>query len=527
MPERDDYILAIDHGTSGIKAALVSVRGQIADFEFRATPLHHTPDGGAEQDPEDWWNAIVHSARALCDRNPVQAARVAAVCCSSTFSSTVAVDRSGRALMNSLTWLDSRGAACVRDKMRGLVNIQGYGISRVLAWIPLAGGAPALSGKDDMGHMLYIKESRPDIYKNADKFLGSKDYLNLRLTGKCAASYDSVSLFWVTDNRDINHIRYAPRLIRGLGIDAHKLPPLMASTHILGPILPAVARDLGVPRDTPVVVGSPDLQSACVGSGAVRDYQGHIYIGTSSWVLCHVPFKKTDVFHIIASLPSAVPGRYFCANEQDMAGGCMEFLLNNLLFDKQGVHGHGAPDDVYERVERAAARTPAGAHGVIFTPWLNGEKTPVEDHTLRGGFHNLSACATSDHLARAVMEGVAFNSRWVLCYVEKFIKRRMNSLNIIGGGARSDAWCQIYADVMDRTIHQVQDPLQANVRGAAFIAACALGRITFDDVPSLVPIQATFTPNPDHRKTYDRLFAEFLNLFKANRKIYRRLNRTR
>lgn len=519
------YVLAIDHGTSGIKAAIVSMKGNIIDFEFRPTPIHFIPDGGAEQDPDDWWNALIESARALVGKAAVQVDDIEAICVSSTFSSTVVVDASGKALMNSLTWMDSRGADIVRQKMKGLIYINGYSLLKALKWIGISGGAPALSGKDDMGHMLLVRERFPEIYKQSHKFLGSKDYLNLRLSGKIAASYDSVSLFWVTDNRDINNIKYSPALLKMLDLDKSKLPPLAPSTAILGNILPEVADAIGLKKDVKVVNGSPDLQSACVGSGAVDDYQGHVYVGTSSWLLCHVPFKKTDILHVIASLPSSVPGKYFCANEQDMAGGCLDFLLKNLLFDKNGMYGDELPGDVYERVEKAASSTPAGSGGVIFTPWLNGEKTPVEDHSLRGGFHNMSTSTTSSHLVRSVMEGVALNSRWVMGYVEKFIGREFKELNYIGGGAKSDSWCQIYADVLNRPIKKVKHPMQANARGAAFIAACALGHISFNEISGITEIEKTFSPIGENVRLYDDIFREFLSIYKGNRKIYKRLNR--
>ncbi|MFH2005467.1 MAG: FGGY-family carbohydrate kinase [bacterium] len=521
----EKYILAIDHGTSGCKTALVSMTGRVVGFEVEATPIHFLEGGGAEQDPEDWWRALVVSARRLVDQRLVALEDIAAVCCSSTFSTTVAVGDGGRHLMNALTWMDSRGAPHVQRLMGGFPSIQGFSVANVLRWLPRTGGAPTLSGKDDIAHMLYVQHELPEVYREADKFLGSKDYLNLRLTGTCAASFDSMTLFWVTDNRDVNRIRYHDGLIRRLGIHREKLPEMRRSTDVLGPVLPAVADALGIRRDTPVVVGSPDLQSACIGSGAVRDYEGHVYIGTSSWVLCHVPFKKTDMFHIIASLPSAIPGRYFCANEQDVAGGCLTFLAKNLLFHRNRLQDREAPEDVYAELDAIAQTVPAGSQRLLFTPWLNGEKSPVDNHSLRGGLHNLSLTTTMDHVIRAVFEGVAYNSRWVLGYVEKFIRRRLDPLNMIGGGAQSDVWCQIYADVLNRTVRRVEDPLQANARGAAFIAAVGLGHIRFEDIPGLIRISRTFEPEPAHRELYDELFAEFVELYKQNRGIYARLNR--
>jgi xylulokinase len=149
----------------------------------------------------------------------------------------------------------------------------------------------------------------------------------------------------------------------------------------------------------------------------------------------------------------------------------------------------------------------------------------VDSTTLRAGLYNLSKTTNLDHIVRAFLEGVAYNTRWSLKYVEGFVKRQLNPLNIVGGGARSDVWCQIFADVLDREIRQVQDPLQANARGAAFIASVGLGYITFDDVPDLIAYEKTFSPNSANRQVYDELFGCFLEIYKNNRGMFRRLNR--
>jgi xylulokinase len=520
------FVLAIDHGTSGVKTSIVSTEGLVIDSEFEKTPIYFLDHGGAEQDPEDWWNALVTTAKRLVQKGSVPRDRIVASCVSSTFSTTVAVDEQGNHLANALTWADSRGAPYVQEVMKGFPSVEGYGLFKLLKWIPKTAGCPLISGKDDVAHVLLWKHEHPEVYEKAKMFLPSKDYLNLRLTGEFATSYDSAHLFWVTDIRDINHVRYDDGLIRAVGMDKKKLPPLKSSIDVLGTLSPEVADEIGLGRDVRVVMGSPDHQAACIGSGAIRDYEGHIYIGTGSWVECMVPFKKCDILHSIATLPSSIPGKYQCLNEQDFAGGCLSLLVDNVLF-----HGNDLlparemPEMPFRLLDEIASRVPPGSRKLVFTPWVNGERTPVEDTALRGGLHNISTTTNMDHIVRAVMEGVAYNTKWSLDYVERFIKRKMNALNMIGGGAKSDVWCQIMADVMNREIRQVKDPQQANARGAAFIAAVGLGYISFDDVPNLVPIEKSFTPNPDTRKIYDELYREFLNIHKLSKSISHRLNR--
>ena len=521
--QKNKYILAIDHGTSGIKAAIVSIHGQVLDYEYEKTAITFLPGGGAEQDPDDWWQALIKACARLIAKKSVSSETIVAIAVSSTFSTTVAVDKNGDHLMNALTWMDSRGAPYIKEIVGGFPSVEGYGVFRIMKWIPKTGGGPTLSGKDDIAHVLLIKNEFPDIYERTHQFLPSKDFLNLKLTGKFAASYDSMQLFWVSDIRDIHNISYDKKLLDLLDLPPEKLPPMAASTDILGTVSKDVAEAIGISEDVKVVMCSPDHQTACIGSGAVNDFAGHLYIGTSSWIQAVVPFKKTDVLHSIASFPTAIPGKYQSVNEQDMAGGCLSHLFDNLLFYDNALKADHQIDP-FTHLDDIAGQVPAGSHKLIFLPWLNGERTPVDDTNLRGGFFNMSKTTTQDHMIRAVMEGVAYNTRWSLKYVERFIKRKMNPIHFIGGGAQSDVWCRIFADVLNRDICQVENPRQANARGAAFIASVGLGYITFDDIPRLTQIRKTFQPDPANRQIYDELYDIFIRLYRKNKSLYRRLN---
>jgi xylulokinase len=520
------YILAIDLGTSALKAALVTMEGEVAACESEPMQVTLLPGGGAEQDPEDWWHATTRATKSLLRKNPALAGGVVAVCCTGQWSGTVALDRDGHHLLPAIIWMDSRGGPYVQRITGGRIGLQGYGITRLWTWVRLTAGIPSRAGKDSIAHILYLKHDHPEIYARTYKFLEPKDYLNLRLTGKFAASYDSIILHWVTDNRNLSKIVYHPRLLRLAGIPRDKLPDLQRAVDILGPIAPEVARELGLSETVRVVMGTPDMQSAALGSGAVRDFEPHLHIGTSAWLACHVPFKKTDLTHNMASLPSAIPNRYLLANEQECAGACLTFLGDSLLYPQDDAAMAARPGNVGPELDHIAEHVPAGSDKVIFTPWLYGERTPVDDRTVRGGFLNLSLKTTRAHLVRAVFEGVAYNSRWLLASVESFTGRRMTMIHVLGGGANSNLWCQIHADVMGRTIRQLKDPVQANVRGAAFLAAVALGHLRFDDIPSRVQIARTYEPNPAHRRVYDELFREFVNIYERNKGMYARLNRS-
>jgi len=526
MSSADKFILAIDLGTSGPKVALFSTQGELVGSEFEEIRLFLFPDGGAEQSPQEWWDAIQKAAKRLLARGIVPQEAITALAFTGQWSGTVPVDEAGNPLSNAIIWMDSRGAPYIQEIINGTLKLQGYGLGKLFRWIQLTGGVPATVGKDPIAHILYLKHVHPEIYKRTYKFLEPVDYIGLCLTGHVAASFDSITLHWLTDNRDIGNVGYDAGLLRLSTIDRTKLPDLKPPNSILGTLRPEIAAEWGVRKDVQVVIGSPDIHSAAVGAGAIRDYETHLYIGTSSWLTCHVPFKKTDVLHNLGALPSAIPGRYMLTDTQECAGVCLQFLRDNILFHQDELNSGEKPQNAYQIFDQIAAGASAGSNKVIFTPWLYGERSPVDDRFVRGGFFNQSLQTTRAHMIRAVFEGVAYNSRWLLKYVEQFIKRRVEAVHMVGGGARSNIWCQIHADVLDRPIRQVEDPVQVNVRGAALLAAAALGHLRYEDIASHVPIARTYMPNPDHRKIYDELFEQFVAIYQSNRRIYARLNRS-
>jgi xylulokinase len=524
ISEKPAATLAIDLGTSGPKVALVSTEGEILGCEFEPNTFELLPKGGAEQNPKDWWQAIVTAARRLLDLGLCSPDRIAAVCCTSQWSGTVAVNRDGQPLMNAIIWMDARGAPYIQEVCSGCLNVQGYQVNRLLAWLHYTGGMPTRAGKDPLAHILFIKNELPEVYRKTYKFLEPKDYLNLRLTGRFTATYDSIALYWLTDNRRIDQVDYQPRLLQFTGLDREKLPDLTQACSVIGSLSPEAAAELGLPPGLPVIGGTPDLHSAAIGSGAVADYEAHLYVGSSSWIACHVPFKKTDIFHNIASLPSALPGLYLVTNEQECAGLCLTYLRDSLFYPQDELALGPCPPGTYAAFDRIVSQASPGSGKIIFTPWLYGERTPIEDHLVRGGFFNLSLTSDRAQVVRSVYEGVAYNSRWLLGHFEKFIRRPVKFLNMVGGGAKSDVWCQIFADVLNRPIRQVKDPIQANVRGAGFLAALALGYLSREQVSERIQIAKTYAPDPRNRRVYDELFGEFLNLYKTGRRAFARLN---
>jgi xylulokinase len=523
---QDEFLLAVDLGTSGCKCALVDKSGIVQSWAFRPVTLHIVDDVGAEQDPQDWWQAFLGAARELIASLRGSGGRIAAICCSCQGECTVPVDRNGTPLQRALSWLDMRGAKQIRRRAGGrLFSIAGYDPIKLTRWIRRTGGAPALSGKDPSAHMAFLQETRPEIYSKTYKFLNALDYMNFRLTGRFTATVDSILTSWVTDNRDASRIHYDRTLIRQSGIDADKFPEIVACTDRLGTLSPQAAQELGLPLETQVIAGAVDNSAAAVGSGAVRDREAHIYVGTSSWIGAHVSFKKTDLFAQIASVPCAIPERYMAIGLQTSAGSNLSFLKDRMLFPVDELNTE-RPEDPYFAIEHIASSVPAGARGLLYTPWLFGERTPVDDSTLRAGFLNLSLRHSRADMIRSVLEGVALNTRWMLKPFNSFLGKPVEQVTLAGGGATSDLWCQIFADVLKIPVRQLQSPIQTNAIGAAFIGFVGIGALSFEEIPRITQIRRVYLPQSENAAVYDELFSQFKFAYRRLAPLYRKMNRS-
>ncbi len=222
---------------------------------------------------------------------------------------------------------------------------------------------PSTTGKDPAAHMLLIRNRFPEIYARTYKFLNVLDFLNLRLTGRFAATFDSILTSWVTDNRRPDAIHYDPGLLRACGVDAEKLPEIVPCTAVLGTLLPEVAAQLNLPESVQVVAGAIDNTAAAIGAGAIEDYLPHLYIGTSSWMAAHVPFKKTDPITAMASVPCAVPGRYLLTALQATAGGNLTFLRDKIIYHKDELLQEAECrifSSIWTRLPNGCRRAPTG-----------------------------------------------------------------------------------------------------------------------------------------------------------------------
>ena len=277
-----ESILTIDLGTSGPKVSVFDENLKLQFSTFREVKLIFIGKDGVEQNPLEWTQAIHDCMKELGAHNQELLKSIKAINVTAQWSGTVAVDHQGNTIGNAMSWMDSRGAPHAHQLTDGFIKIDGYAISKIMKWISTTGGLPTKSGKDSISHILYLKNERQKDYEKTEVFLEPKDYINFFLSGRKCATHDSITVHWITDNRDIHHIQYSESLIKKCGIDRNKLPELIPTNSILGKILPELAAQWGLSDETIIVGGTPDIHSAAIGSGGVKDFIPHLYIGTSS-----------------------------------------------------------------------------------------------------------------------------------------------------------------------------------------------------------------------------------------------------
>lgn len=527
------WILAIDFGHGGPKVGAVSPDGEILATAFEPVSVHIGTDGAATQDAGEWDMALRRAVARVADgldRDGLQGVGI-----TGQWGSTVPVGHDGQPCGPVLLWSDTRAKRHAQEIVGGWPSIAGYGPTKILPWIRLTGGGPSSAGADPMGHSLLLQHELADVGRRCRVLLEPVDYLAFRMTGRAVATPASMTLSWLTDNRIGAPLGYHDDLVRRARRDPALLPELMPTGSVQGPLLPEAAEALGLKPGVPVACGLPDAHAAVIGSGAVRPYETHLAISTTAWLSARVPFKRTDVLHQIGTMPGLDPAMNLVADSIVTGGAALRWLREQIIAPHDGLIGgdtgigadgaapHGG-QPTYDALTRLAGTAPAGCEGLIFTPWLAGERSPVEDSHLRAAFLNVSLRTDRAMMVRAVLEGVALNTRWLFGYYEKFLRRHVPSVHILGGGAQSDLWCSIISSTLDRPVEQVADPWNAQLRGVALWALVCTGELTLEQAASRVPVSRRFDPDPGDREVYAAHFREYRKLYGRLKGFYRRVN---
>jgi len=508
------YALGIDVGTTNAKAVLVGDDGTVVASASRPIPTVRDGDV-AEQSPEAVWNAVVGAVRETTTAAPDAAANTGAVLCASQYSSTVPVDDKGTPTADLVLYLDRRGtdhcfAIMERHPEALEVFVDHHGI-------------PPVGGGLSLAHLLHVQLDRPEVHAATAVYLEPMDFVNLRLTGRVAATQCTMLTTQLCDNRTIGVTAYDADLVRLAGVDVDRLPPLIPVDAAVGELLPEIAVELGVPRDAIVYAGVNDSQAGAIATGAYQPGRAGAMIGTTSVLLETMSNKDTDLDHEIASIPGPLGDRYVVFAENGLGGKALEHVLAHLVYASDELADH-LDADHFEHLDDALRAVRPGSEGVLFLPWLAGTLAPRADTRMRGGFLNLSLDTRRTHLVRAVVEGICHNFAWLAPFVEDFTGEHIKEFVFGGGAARSSAWAQILADILERPVRTLHAPELAGARAAALLAHHRARMLTEDDLARLVTVDADFEPNIANRDIYGAMHDQFVAGFTALQPLYHALN---
>jgi xylulokinase len=492
-----DYLLAYDLGTGGNKASLYDAAGACVADTFVAYETLYPRPGWHEQRPADWWNAVVASTRALFAQVDVDPSAVAAIGISGHSLGVVPLDAAGNVLLEATPiWSDTRPDETQLAEMFANVS--------EADWYHLTGnGFPA--NLYSIFKILWYRDHQPDVFGRIDKVIGTKDYINFRLTGRALTDYSYASGSGVYD---LAGWQYSETLINASNVDPTILPEIVASTEVIGTLTARAAEQLGLPESVKVVAGGVD--NSCMALGAKAYKEGRMYnsLGSSSWIAVASAKPVLDVHSRPYVFTHVVPGMFTSAMGIFSAGTSFRWVRDTMCADLV-IRADAEGLDVYELMTAEAADSPLGANGLMFNPSLAGGNSLDASQSIRGAMLNLDLGHTRADAIRASMEGIALGLRVLLDELGRLTTLEDEML-LVGGGARSGLWRQIYADAYRRRVVKTNIDQQAAALGAAAVAAVGAGVwSSFDPIDDAHQLQDAADPVAENAAAYDALLSTY------------------
>ncbi len=493
-----DYLIGFDIGTTATRCILIDREGELIASANKEYPMATPEPGWAEQNPGDWWGATVTTTREVLKKSGINPSDIAAIGLSGQMHGSVFLDASGGVIRPALLWCDQRtGSQCQK-----IYDIFGYEEFIKLSYNKALTGFTAPK-------ILWLQEAEPDNYKKVTKILLPKDYIRYRLSGTFATEVSDAS---GTILMDISARNWSDDIISGLSIDRDLLPGVYESTEITSHVSDEAAKLTGLTTGTPIVGGAGDQAGGAVGSGIVKKGLISDYLGTSGVVFAHSDSPVYDPQGRLHSFCHAVPGKWHLMGVTLAAAGSLKWYHDKFGSSKDiavkfpDLSGFGLLDKQAEMV------TP-GSEGLIFLPYLSGERTPYADPYARGVFFGLSYKHGQDHFVRSIMEGVAF-SQFDCLELAREVGIDSSKIILFGGGAKSKLWRQIMSDVFDLeivTLNVEEGPSY----GAAILAGVGAGIYpTVEEATSTMIREVTSTkPVKENVKKYNKLYSTYKSLY--------------
>jgi len=501
----EGIILAHDLGTTGNKASLYDSSGTLIASCYHPYETYYPKPGWVEQRPEDWWQAFVHSTRHVMDSANIPPDKIGGISFSGQMMSQIPVDSTGSPLQDSVCiWADHRSQEQA-DSISGRIGWSNFysttGAGMEIAIYPIA-------------KILWLKENAPDVYSATHKFLGAKDVLINRLTGRLVTDYSEASN---TGLLDIHTRRWASDMLEELGIDVDKLAEeILPSSSVVGRVAAAASQETGLKEGTPVVLGGGDVACAALGAGVIREGSVYNYIGSASWLAVASSKPILDEQMRPFSLCHVVPDMHVVQLAMFCAGVAYNWFKEQICL-LEGAYAGLRDLDAFELMNELAAESPPGANGLIFLPDMRPGGAPHNNLRTHGALIGLTLAHGRGDILRAVLEGITFNIRLMADAMEKEVDVPFKEMRLIGGGSKGQLWREIEASVLNTPVCTFAAQQEANSLGAAIIAGVALGIFADfgDAVSRFVAVQQITQPVPENVAVYERLFPLFNRSYDA------------
>lgn len=479
-------MIAHDLGTSSDKASLFSTEGRLIGSYTVPYDVHFFGKNCAEQDPEDWWRAVCTATNKIIEQ--IDPEDVLAVSFSSQMQACIVVDREGNALRPAMIWADLRA----EEQAGQLEERVGYDRMYEL-------NGHRVSASYSIEKLMWIRDHEPEVYERTYKMLLAKDYIICRLTGEFVTDYSEAS---GTDVFNLRELSWSQEILEAAGIGQDKLPELHASVDVIGTLSEGAAKALGLTTKTKVVCGGGDGPCSALGAGSIKSGQNFLSFGTSAWVAGTSDEMFLDKEKTLICFGHVITGKYMPCGTMQAAGSSYSYIKNAFCGEEER-KAKEAGESVYEALNRLVEASPAGAKGLIFLPYLLGERSPRWNPDTSGSFLGIKMEHEKRDYIRAVLEGVAMNLAIILEAHRE--REEITELVLTGGGAKGDVLAQILSDVLGVKLHRLDNVESATSIAAAVIAGVGVG--VFDDfsvVNQFVKQEKTFEPDQGNKEVYDR-----------------------
>ena len=499
-------ILAHDLGTSGNKATLFDESGALIASKTAAYPTNYADGNRAEQNPDDWWKAIVDTTRALLAE--IRDAEVAAVALSGQMMGCLCVNRAGNPLRPHILYCDQRSVEQERQLSERIDPLEFYAIT-----------GHRISASYSIEKLMWVRQHEPDVFARTAVMLNAKDYINFRLTGVIATDPSDAS---GTNAYDLNHWAWSEKIMEAAGLDSSLFPSVRQSIDIIGGITAEVARETGLRTGTPVICGGGDGSCAGVGVGCVAPGSAYNYLGSSSWVALTVEKPIVDPQRRTMNWAHVVPNLLHPSGTMQTAGAAHSWMAREMCRNEQR-QARETGENVYQLIDAEIAQSPIGANKLLFLPYLLGERTPRWNVDAKGAFIGLTLSHRHEDMLRAVVEGISMNLGYIVNIFRQHVP--IHAITVIGGGALSSVWNQIMADAYDAEIRIPNYLEEATSMGAAILGGIGAGIFPdFGVIDRFIKINKVVQPIPENVAKYKTLMPLFDEAYFAMCGVYKGLS---